>query len=218
MVGSPRGGDGWPNCWPQPQDGAALAETLTATASVQDLVQQAVATQSTPSERSVRSLLVGRLAEEYNLEHLLWRDGPASGNRPTHRWGSITSRPLSIAIWNLCGATHPQPTTTCPTGWPPTHGITVDFAAVSGSPQSDLTESILRDFRVAGLPSGDPFQITFGQVHGLSLTDLGSVQRYRQELGRLGSNGARQVMLTEVGSSELSRVGEETRQVQGVWR
>lgn len=199
-----------------PQDGAALAETLTT--SIQDLVQQAVATRSDPNERSVRSLLLGRLAEEYNLEHLLWRDGAASEIAPVPGG----DRSLQTAIYRYLESlwSNAKPAANYDVSDRlASHGITVDFAAVSGSPQSDLTESILRDFRVAGLPSGDPFQVTFVRtVHGLSLTDLGSVQRYRQELARLGSNGRRQVMLTEQGADELYRVGEEMRPVPGVWR
>ena len=199
-----------------PQDDDSLAQSLSTR--IRELVQQTVTTTSSPNERSVRSLLVGRLAEEYNLEHLLWRDGAAS------EAGALTGTDRSIqstvyryleALWsNAKPAANYDVSDRLAA-----HGITVDFAAVSGSPQSDLTESILRDFRVVGLPNGDPFQVTFVRtVHGLSLADLGSVQRYRQELARLGANGRRQVMLTENGAAGLYGVGEEVRPVQGAWR
>lgn len=200
-----------------PVDDDSLAKSLSTR--IREMVQQSVATKSSPNERSVRSLLVGRLAEEYNLEHLLWRDGAAS------EAGSLTGTDRSIqstvyryleSLWsNAKPAANYDVSDRLAA-----HGITVDFAAVSGSPKSDLTESILRDFRVVGLPNGDPFQVTFVRtVHGLSLADLGSVQRYRQELARLGVNGRRQVLLTEMGAATVYGVGEDAMgPVQTAWR
>ncbi len=199
-----------------PQDDTSLAQTLTT--QVRELVQQAVTTTSTPNERSVRSLLVGRLAHEYNLEHLLWRDG--SDYQSDLQKGADRSLQSTVYRYLESLWSNAKPAANYDVADRlAAHGITVDFAAVSGSPQSDLTESILRDFRVVGLPNGDPFQVTFVRtVHGLSLADLGSVQRYGQELARLGSNGRRQVMLTENGVAELYGVREEARQAQGTWR
>ena len=176
-------------------------------------------TTSTPNERSVRSLLVGRLAEEYNLEHLLWRDGAAS------EAGALagTDRSIQSTVYRYLESlwSNAKPAANYDVSDRlAAHGIIVDFAAVSGNPQSDLTESILRDFRVVGLPNGDPFQVTFVRtVHGLSLADLGSVQRYRQELARLGANGRRQVMLTENGAAAVYGTGEDVGPVQqSAWR
>ncbi|MCL4834477.1 MAG: hypothetical protein KJZ86_18675 [Caldilineaceae bacterium] len=195
-------------------DDDSLAQSLSTR--IRELVQQAVTTTSTPNERSVRSLLVGRLAEEYNLEHLLWRDGSdyQSGVQKDRSIQSTVYRYLESLWSNAKPAANYDVSDRLAA-----HGITVDFAAVSGSPQSDLTESILRDFRVVGLPNGDPFQVTFVRtVHGLSLADLGSVQRYRQELARLGANGRRQVLLTENGAAAVYGVGEDAGPVQSAWR
>lgn len=206
-----------------PVDDDSLAQSLSTR--IRELVQQSVTTTSTPNERSVRSLLVGRLAEEYNLEHLLWRDGAASEAAASNGAGALTGTDRSIqstvyryleSLWsNAKPAANYDVSDRLAA-----HGITVDFAAVSGSPESDLTESILRDFRVVGLPNGDPFQVTFVRtVHGLSLADLGSIQRYRQELARLGANGRRQVLLTESGAAAVYGVGDAVGPVQqSAWR
>jgi|SRR5690606_26791948 len=62
------------------------------------------------------------------------------------------------------------------------YGITVDFAAASGSADSDLTRALLDEFNVALLPTENPFTILFVRtVHGLSLDDLDCVRRYRAE-------------------------------------
>lgn len=199
-----------------PHDGASLAQALATR--IRELVQQTVTATSTPNERSVRSTLVARLADEYNLEHLLWRDVRAREVDPS----TGADRSIQSAVYryleSLWSKAKPAANYDVSDRLA-AHGITVDFAAISGSPESDLTESILRDFRVNGLPSGDPFQITFVRsVHGLSLADLGSVMRYRQELARLGINGRRQVMLAEDISGPVYGVGDEERQAQPAWR
>lgn len=197
---------------PQGDDG--LAQSLST--QVRELIHQAVTNVAGPDEGSVRSLLVARLAQEYNLEHLLWRD------RADYQSTPQGDRSLQSALYRYLESlwSNAKPAANYDVSDRlAAHGITVDFAAIPGNPESDLTESILRDFRVNGLPNGDPFQITFVRtVHGLSLADLGSVMRYRQELARLGANGRRQVMLTESGAAAVYDLAEEVRQVQRAWR
>ena len=66
------------------------------------------------------------------------------------------------------------------------YGVTVEFAAASGAPDSDLTRTLLEEFNVTLLPTGNPFSLTFVRtVHGLSLDDLDCMRRYRDELTHL---------------------------------
>ncbi|MBP7963378.1 MAG: hypothetical protein KBG20_12545 [Caldilineaceae bacterium] len=77
-------------------------------------------------------------------------------------------------------------------------GVEVDFAAVSGGGESDMNESVLREYRLARLVTGDPFTVTCVRtVHGLGLDDLESVHHYRAELGRLAAPERGLVLLAD---------------------
>jgi hypothetical protein len=77
-------------------------------------------------------------------------------------------------------------------------GVEVDFAAVSGDGDSDLNESVLGEYRLARLVTGDPFTLTCVRtVHGLGLDDLESVHRYRAELARLSGAERGVILLAE---------------------
>jgi hypothetical protein len=66
------------------------------------------------------------------------------------------------------------------------YGVTVDFAAVSGNADSDLTRSMLEEFNIRLLPTENPFTILFVRtVHGLALDDLDCIRRYRREVEML---------------------------------
>ena len=89
-------------------------------------------------------------------------------------------------------------------------GVEVDFAAVSGGGDSDLNESVLGEYRLARLVTGDPFTMTCVRtVHGLGLDDLESVHHYRAELGRLSGAERGQILLAE-GQFYEERVGQPT--------
>lgn len=77
-------------------------------------------------------------------------------------------------------------------------GVEVDFAAVSGGGDSDLNESVLGEYRLARLVTGDPFTVTCVRtVHGLGLDDLESVHHYRAELARLSGAERGGILLGE---------------------
>lgn len=83
------------------------------------------------------------------------------------------------------------------------HGLPVEFAAVSGNHNSDLTEDVLQGLRVTRLLSGDPFQITFVRtMHGFELKDVASIYRYRTELVRLPPSLRPQLLLMEPAPTE----------------
>ena len=66
------------------------------------------------------------------------------------------------------------------------YGITIDFAAVSGDAESELTRNLLDEFGVTLLPTENPFTIIFVRtVHGLALEDLDSMRRYAEEMQHL---------------------------------
>jgi len=89
--------------------------------------------------------------------------------------------------------------------------VEVDFAAVSGGGDSDLNESVLGEYRLARLVTGDPFTITCVRtVHGLGLDDLESVHHYRTELERL-SGAERGMILLGEGVYDEEGIKQSTR-------
>ncbi len=155
---------------------------------------------------AARRAFVRTLAQEYNLEHLLWRDASsAEGFASLYPDGEFT--PVSTAtlrylesMWN-----HAKPSANYDVSDRlAAHGLPVEFAAVSGDPDSDLTEDVMQSLRIPRLLTGNPFQIAFVRtLHGLELSDLGSMTRYLAELGRMDSAARQQILLTDVIHSEM---------------
>ena len=84
------------------------------------------------------------------------------------------------------------------------YGLPVEFAAVSGDPDSDLTEDVMQSLRIPRLLTGNTFQITFVRtLHGLELKDLGSMARYLAELSRMNTTSRQRVILTEAAQAEF---------------
>jgi hypothetical protein len=84
------------------------------------------------------------------------------------------------------------------------YGLPVEFAAVSGDPDSDLTEGVMQSLRIPRLLTGNAFQITFVRtLHGLELNDLGSMSRYLAELGRMNRAARQQILLTDAANAEM---------------
>lgn len=182
------------------RDGKPLAPAL------QDLlrqsVQETIAELSAASAQSVRDELVKLLVAECNLEHLLWRDAVAtrhpllvkidggskraSAQNLIHRYlESLASNAKPAANFDVADRLA-------------AHGIPIDFAAVWGSPESDLTETTLREFRSTLLPTDDPFRINFVRtVHGLTLADLDNIRRYYLELTLMSEAALAQVTLVQ---------------------
>ncbi len=172
---------------------------------VQEAVGQAVTSLKPYDADSARADLLRALGDAYNIEHLLWRDPTARGAGS----GAVTTPRTRLhqcleRLWNNAkpAANYDVADRLA------THGITVDFAAVPGRPDSDLTPAVLRDFRLNGLPNGNPFQVSLVRtVHGLRLDDLDSARRYRAEVWRLLEPERRQILLTR--THEVSVYGAE---------
>jgi len=153
------------------------------------------------SDGPAQAELVRELAQDFSLEHLLWR-GRAQAqafNRYLKGMNVDLERPKEeqVSEWSTNLAEVRSKHQYAESAWSrakptanydvvdrlATRGSTVDFAAASGDPESDLTRAMLDEFNVTLLPTEDPFSITFVRtVHGLGLADLNSVQRYRTEL------------------------------------
>jgi hypothetical protein len=182
-------------------------------AAMQDLlresVQATISDLSAASAQAVRDGLVRELAGSCNLEHLLWRDDAA----PRHSEGvqgaskqNLIHRYLE-ALWS-----HAKPAANYDVADRlAAHGIPVDFAAVWGSVESDLSETTLREFRSTMLPTDDPFRLNFVRtVHGLTLEDLGSIRRYYNEMMLLNDTNLDQLALVERQRRLLYGVEETT--------
>lgn len=162
---------------------------------------------------------VRSLVQEYNLEHLLWRDTTsAEGFASLYPDGEFT--PISTAtlryletMWNAAKPSANYDVSDRLAA----HGLPVEFAAVSGAPDSDLTEDVLQSLRIPRLLTGNPFQIAFVRtLHGLELRDLGSMTRYLTELGRMDSASRQQILLTDAIHAEMYNQ-QDPRNSRSAW-
>lgn len=166
-----------------------------------------------------RQAFVRTLAQEHNLEHLLWRDASSTeGFASLYPDGEFT--PVSTAtirylesMWN-----HAKPSANYDVSDRlAAHGLPVEFAAVSGDPDSDLTEDVMQSLRIPRLLTGNPFQIAFVRtLHGLQLNDLGGMTRYLAELGRMDNVSRQQILLTDVINSEMYNQ-QDPRDSRSAW-
>lgn len=191
---------------------------------VRETVQRAVAPVGVGSLNPARAELVRKLAGEQNIEHLLWRNASlAHQHHPLVRRSGNSRVPVRTK-----GAIHRYLEFLWSNAKPSanydvadrlaTHGIHVDFAAVSGDADSDLTQMVLQDFRVARLLTNDPFRITFVRtVHGLNLDDLESVHHYRAELSRLSSEEEAQILLMNEDEGDIYDADAENVSLQQMW-
>jgi hypothetical protein len=99
------------------------------------------------------------------------------------------------------------------------YGIPVDFASVPGTPDSDLTRDVLRDFRVAKLNSNNPFAITFVRtLHGFSLGDLESSRRYQAEFDDLSEDERAMIALIDDSRTPVyNAVKKDETTAQHMW-
>lgn len=185
----------------QPREGEAetVAELLKRT------IGQAVAPVTVQRANPARSQLIRDLGQSFHVEHLLWRKPTHSDQaryHPGEGWSvgdSVSAqagarRAYLESVWNRA-----RPSTNFDIAdRVAVTGIQVDVAAVSGHPDSDLTEAALRDFRLTRLPTQDPFSITvLRTVHGLGLGDLSCVAQYQRIYQRLpAQEQARLVLVT----------------------
>jgi hypothetical protein len=162
----------------------------------------------------VRANLIRALAGEFTVEHLLWR-GAAEAKEierrlramsmadvnlsPESKSALLTNRRYIESVWNRA-----KPTANYDVADRlAVHGVTVDLAAVSGNPDSELSRAVLDEFHINLLPTGNPFTVIFVRtVHGLSLDDLDCMRRYRAELHHLTAEIRALLLLpTAVGDS-----------------
>ena len=166
-----------------------------------------------------RRAFVRTLAQEYNLEHLLWRDTTsAEGFASPYQDEEFT--PVSTAtlryLENSWNAAKPSANYDVSDRLA-AHGLPVEFAAVSGDPDSDLTEDVLQSLRIPRLLTGNPFQIAFVRtLHGLELSDLGSMTRYLAELGRMDNAARQQILLTDIIHAEMYNQ-QDPRDARSAW-
>ena len=163
-----------------------------------------------------RADLVRKLAAEFSLEHLLWRNQSQAEQMEQYlRAMAVAEGQLPDDLASQIGDTMARTFTSkhqyVESAWNrakptanydvvdrlATRGAKVEFATVSGDPDSDLTRALLEEFGVTLLPTQDPFGITFVRtVHGLGMADLDSVQRYKSELSHLSPDERALVLLT----------------------
>ncbi len=179
---------------------------------IRQTVRESVAPVTLQEANPIRDNLIRGLAGEFSIEHLLWR-GAAEAEDMERRlramaMGLPESRPLTAAevvsnrryveaAWNRAKPTGNYDVADRLA----VYGITVDFAAASGKPDSDLTRALLDEFNVTLLPTENPFTIIFVRtVHGLTLDDLDCIRRYRAELRGLAPD--ERVLIQLAGAGE----------------
>ena len=185
-------------------DHRGLAETLFAY--IRDSAQAAVSGMHASETDMARLQFVRTLAREYNLEHLLWRDDSSAEDiaslYPNGEFTPVSTATLRYLedMWNTAKPSANYDVSDRLAAY----GLPVEFAAVSGDPDSDLTEDVMQSLRLPRLLTGNTFQITFVRtLHGLELKDLGSMARYLAELSRMNTTSRQRVMLTEAAQAEF---------------
>ena len=155
---------------------------------------------------SARREFVRTLAKECNLEHLLWRDIASSEEftsfSPEGEFAPVSTTTMRYleSMWDVAKPSANYDVSDRLAAY----GLPVEFAAVSGDPDSDLTEGVMQSLRIPRLLTGNAFQITFVRtLHGLELNDLGSMSRYLAELGRMNRAARQQILLTDAANAEM---------------
>ena len=155
---------------------------------------------------SARREFVRSLAQECNLEHLLWRDMPSSEEftsfSPEGEFAPVSTETMRYleSMWEVAKPSANYDVSDRLAAY----GLPVEFAAVSGDPDSDLTEGVMHSLRIPRLLTGNAFQITFVRtLHGLELNDLGSMSRYLAELGRLTPAARQRILLADAVNAEM---------------
>jgi hypothetical protein len=160
---------------------------------IRQTVRESVAPVTLQEDNPMRDNLIRALANEFSIEHLLWRGAAQAEDferrlralelglpesRPMTKAEATTNRRYIEAAWNRAKPTGNYDVADRLA----VYGITVDFAAASGKADSDLTRALLDEFGVTLLPTENPFTIVFLRtVHGLQLDDLDCIRRYRAE-------------------------------------
>ncbi|CAN5628338.1 hypothetical protein BH10CHL1_BH10CHL1_02590 [soil metagenome] len=194
-----------------PTNGQSPARTIAQF--IRNTVRQSVAPvsieQPGPEGSRVRAELIRNLAQDFSIEHLLWRNTEAEaemarrlralerGNRQSllnDPKETLPHRRYVEVAWNRAKPAGNYDVADRLA----VYGTTIDFAAVSGDVGSDLTRAMLDEFNLSLLPTDNPFSITFVRtVHGLGLDDLEAIKRYRAELEYLSPEERALILLID---------------------
>jgi hypothetical protein len=203
------------------QAGRAQAHTIAEL--IRQIVRESVAPVSLEESNPLRGQLIRALAADFSIERVLWRRGEDAQaiQRRLRAMGIVTpeeapetapftQRRYVEAAWHRA-----KPTANYDVADRlAVYGVSVDFAAVSGNADSDLTRSMLEEFNIRLLPTENPFTILFVRtVHGLALDDLDCMRRYRREVETL-TPGQREMLLLAPYSAEPARPPAPAAQAQ----
>lgn len=171
---------------------------------IRQTVRESVAPVGIQEPNPVRAALIRTLAPHFNLEELLWRqpaeaaaraqrEHPGRNGQENGAAGQAFSRRRYLeGLWNRAKPTANYDVVDRLA----VHGISVDFAAAWGTSESELSWTLQEEFKVALLPTGNPFTaLLVRTVHGLALEDLACMRRYQTELSQLSPEARTLVQL-----------------------
>ncbi len=174
-------------------DVSIQAQAQTLAELIRGTVRRSVAPVSLARTEPARAELIRALAEEYSIEHMLWRSREETeelqrqlraleaSNGRTALVSNVQAFPRRRYIENSWNRAKPTANYDVSDRLA-VYGITIDFAAASGRSDTDLTRTLLEEYNLALLPTQDPFSVTFVRtVHGLGLEDLDCMRRYAAE-------------------------------------
>ncbi|HXF63812.1 MAG TPA: hypothetical protein VNK95_19470 [Caldilineaceae bacterium] len=175
---------------------AGRSQARTIAEFIRQTVRESVAPVTLQEANPIRDNLIRALATEFSIEHLLWRGAAEAQDierrlramemgladsrtvAPGAQTQTPTNRRYVEAAWNRAKPTGNYDVADRLA----VYGVTIDFAAASGSADSDLTRSLLEEFNITLLPTENPFTLIFVRtVHGLTLDDLDCMRRYQAE-------------------------------------
>jgi hypothetical protein len=188
-------------------DRQAAPQTPTLAELIRGAVRRSVAPVSLSRAEPARAALIRTLAQEYSIEHMLWRSREEeeelqrqlraleTTNGRTALMANLQAFPRRHYIENAWNRAKPTANYDVSDRLA-VYGVNIDFVAASGNSDTDLTRTLLQEYSLTLLPSQDPFSITFVRtVHGLGLDDLGCMQRYRAEFVALSPEERRTALL-----------------------
>lgn len=189
--------------------GKGQSQARTIAQFIRDTVRDSVAPVSIEQTSPARTELVRGLAQEFSIEHLLWRGAleEQEFNRrlrmlelgllpvtPMEKQEGAPVRRYVEHVWHRAKPTANYEVSNRLA----VYGMTVEFVAASGDPGSELTRTLLDEFNFTLLPTNNPFTILFVRsLHGLALGDLESIRRYQTELSYLSAAERKLVLLAD---------------------
>lgn len=190
-----------------PIEGQSQARTIAQF--IRTTVRQSVAPVNLDETDTIRRALIRQLAGEFSIEHLLWRGvmeeeefnrrlrmlelGMLPVTPQEKRAGSPVRRYIEH-VWHRAKPTGNYDVSDRLA----IYGMTVEFVAASGDATSELTRTLLDEFNLTLLPTGDPFTILFlRSLHGLGLGDIDAMRRYQEELAYLSPPERQLILLSD---------------------